>query len=146
MERTTHQKQAVLGVMKSLRGQHPTAETVYEYVAKDIPSISKATVYRILNRFAEQGALLRIHTPMPGADLLSGDHYDDTVTPHSHMMCNSCKRVIDVSVPQFENIVLPQTDSFGCRITGVEVMFVGVCRECDGICHDNISPLLRESL
>lgn len=124
MKRNTHQKQSVLNVLESLRGQHPTAETVYDQVSEIIPSISRATVYRILNQYAEQGTIAQLHIKE------SADRYDDLMDPHYHLLCTSCKRVLDLAAPNYEKIPLPQDDASGCKITGVELTFLGICPEC----------------
>ncbi|GHS95315.1 transcriptional repressor [Synergistales bacterium] len=124
MGRNTHQKQSILNALASLHGQHPTAEMVYERVSQTIPSLSRATVYRVLNGFAGQGVILQIHTPE------SGYRYDDVTSPHYHLLCDVCKRVVDLLAPRLEKIPLPQEDVSGCRITGVELMFFGVCPDC----------------
>ncbi|MDR2176204.1 MAG: transcriptional repressor [Synergistaceae bacterium] len=128
MERNTHQKQTVLNVLKSLRGRHPTADTIYEHVSQIIPTISRATVFRILNQFAEQGTIAQLHVPE------SADRYDDWLAPHFHLLCSSCKRVVDLTDFHFDlgKFQLPQDDVAGCRITGVELIFLGVCPECAG--------------
>ena len=118
MGRNTHQKQSVLNTLKSLRGLHPTAEMVYERASQTIPSLSRATVYRVLNGLTEQGVVLQLHIPE------SGDRYDDVISPHHHLWCNVCKRVADLVEPKFEKIPLPQEDVSGCRITGGELMFL----------------------
>ncbi|GHV36623.1 transcriptional repressor [Synergistales bacterium] len=124
MGRNTHQKQSILNALTSLRGQHPTAEMVYERVSQTIPSLSRATVYRVLNGFAEHGDILQLHIPE------SGDRYDDVISPHYHLLCNVCKRVVDLAAPRLEEIPLPQNDISGCYITGIELMFLGICSEC----------------
>lgn len=124
MKRNTHQKQSILDVLTALNGQHPTTEMVYEHVSKIIPSISRATVYRILKQFAEQGIIAQIHIPE------SADHYDDFLSPHQHLLCDSCKSLVDLVAPGFPEIQLPQRDASGCEITGVEVIFRGICSKC----------------
>jgi Fe2+ or Zn2+ uptake regulation protein len=128
MVRNTHQKQNVLDTLKSMRGQHPTAETVYEKVSQNIPTISRATVYRVLNQFAEQGAVAQLHVPE------SAVRYDDLLAPHCHLLCSSCNRVVDLAEPPFDfgKLPLPQEDVSGSRITGAEILFRGVCPECVG--------------
>ena len=39
---------------------HPTAEDVFEYIHCEYPSISKATVYRILNRMSDDGEIIHL--------------------------------------------------------------------------------------
>lgn len=124
MGRNTPQKQLVLNVLQSLRGQHPTAETVYERVSQSMPSISRATVYRILKQFADQGDIAQLYIPD------SADRYDDLLSPHCHLLCHTCKKIVDLANPRFEKIPLPQEDASGCQITGVEITFLGICSEC----------------
>lgn len=124
MARNTHQKENVLQVLRSMRGVHPTAEMVYQEVCKVIPSISKATVYRILSQSAQGERIAQLHVPD------SPDRYDDLMTPHYHLLCTSCKRVVDLATPQIQQIPLPQEDASGCKITGVELTFLGVCSHC----------------
>ncbi|MDR0935432.1 MAG: transcriptional repressor [Oscillospiraceae bacterium] len=124
MERKTHQKQSILNALYALSGTHPTAENVYEHVSLLIPTISRATVYRVLNQFAGQGTVLQLHVPD------SGDHYDGNTEPHLHLLCGSCKRVTDISVPGFNPLELAQAESSGCRITGFELLFLGLCPDC----------------
>lgn len=126
MKRNTHQKQTVLNVLESMRGEHPTAETVYERVLQIIPTISRATVYRILSQYADQGTIAQLHIRE------SADRYDDLLEPHYHLLCTSCKRVLDLEAPRYEKIPLPQYDDSGCKITGVELTFLGICPDCGG--------------
>lgn len=122
--RATYQKQCVLSALQSMRGQHPTVEAVYEEVAKTIPSISRATVYRILNQNAEQGIVNRVHVPD------SPVRYDDWTAPHHHLLCDSCGRLLDLPSLQMREISLPQGTVSGHVITGMELIFRGICAEC----------------
>ena len=124
MERNTHQKENVLKVLRSLRGEHPTVETVYDHVSQIIPSISRATVYRILNQYTKQNAAKQINIPA------SADRYDDLMEPHYHLLCDRCKSLVDLSGPKFDDIPLPQNDESGCEIKGVQVIFTGICSKC----------------
>lgn len=126
MNRTTYQKQCVLQVLHSLRGQHPTVEAVYNEVVKTIPSISLATVYRILNKNAEQGTINRVHVPD------SPIRYDDWLSPHHHLLCTSCNRLFDLPPLELQAIALPASTASGHTITGVELIFKGICSECAG--------------
>lgn len=123
MSRTTFQKQCVLQVLQSMRGKHPTAELVYEEVLKIIPSISRATVYRILNQNVAQKKIGRLQIPNSPAC------YDDWTDPHQHLVCGSCNCLIDLPPVILPEIVLPQGVS-GHTITGVELIFKGLCSEC----------------
>ena len=124
MERNTHQKKMVLDTLKKLETQHPTATKIYECIKVEMPSISLATVYRILNTFVEQGVVKRV--PVPS----EADRYDSTLYQHYHMRCNLCGKVKDVDVPVIENISFDLNQPSGDVITGCDVVFSGVCSEC----------------
>ena len=55
MQRNTAQRKQVMDVLMSLEGEHPSAEMVYEKVHALYPTVSKATVYRILKDEAAHG-------------------------------------------------------------------------------------------
>lgn len=68
---------------------HPTVDEVYVALHKEIPTLSKTTVYNTLKLFAEQGA----------AQMLTIDErkvcFDGVVTPHVHFLCKTCGKVFD---------------------------------------------------
>ena len=54
MNRNTIQCTLVLETVNKLPG-HVTADEIYEAIAKEHPTISRATVYRNLNRLSQTG-------------------------------------------------------------------------------------------
>ena len=71
---------------------HPTAEALYEMVKKELPNVSLATVYRNLRQLSAAGKALTI----PGENK---EHFDGTTVPHAHFLCEKCKSVTDVFLP-----------------------------------------------
>lgn len=63
MQRNTLQRKRVMDVLTSLEGEHPSAERVYERVHTLFPTVSKATVYRILKDEAAHGTILGVDLP-----------------------------------------------------------------------------------
>lgn len=122
-ERHTVQKDMIYAALCELKN-HPTAERVYEQVAKTQPSISKATVYRVLRRMAEQGMILQV----PVAD--GADRYDHQTFRHYHICCDGCGRVDDVEMPDFGDLTEKITDSCGYQLTGQMVLLRGLCPDC----------------
>ena len=57
-ERQTRQKRVIYDALKAL--DHPTATEVYGYVHERYPSISRATVFRVLGGFAASGRALEL--------------------------------------------------------------------------------------
>ena len=103
---------------------HPTADAVFSLLKPDHPGLSLATVYRNLNQLAENGLLMKI--PVPGG----ADHFDGTLEPHYHMVCEKCGAMVDIPreyVPAFDREVGEKT---GCQISGYAILFYGLCKNC----------------
>ena len=101
-----------------------TADQVYEAVHTQHPSISKATVYRTLNRLSDEGELLKVKINN------GADHFDHQTFPHYHIRCTECGRVDDVMVPVLGTIEKEAEAGSGYIITGHSLQFDGVCPAC----------------
>ncbi len=124
--RNTVQQKVIAEQLSKLHGQHPTADAVYSALSADYPSISKATVYRTLNRMADDGAALKVSV----AD--GADRFDDTLRPHYHVACTACGRVDDVEITdELASMDLVAAASApGYEITGCNLLFKGICEVC----------------
>ena len=60
-ERQTKQKRIIYDALKSL--DHPTATEVYGYVHERHPTVSRATVFRVLNGFTCSGRAAELRMP-----------------------------------------------------------------------------------
>ncbi len=122
-ERQTMQKTIIYAALCEL-GNHPTADMVYERVQRDFPTVSKATVYRVLRQMSEQGKILRIPVP-EGAD-----HFDHQTHQHFHVCCSGCAKVDDVQMPDPGPLEKTVTDSCGYELSGCSVVLKGLCPTC----------------
>jgi len=119
-KRNTIQRRLILDAVKKL-DIHATAEQVYDYVAAEYPSISKATVYRKLSQMAESAEILNIGSFHGAA------HYDHNCHKHYHFICDTCKRIFDVD-HYLPGICAQNTAMDGFEIRGLN--FNGLCRDC----------------
>ena len=122
-ERNTRQKSIIYDTLCCL-DNHPTADCVYEAVHERYPAISRAKVYRVLNRFADNGVIQKVGVNR------GADHFDHRVHPHYHICCTRCGRMSDVELPYMAELERRVGDCRGYRITGCSVQFDGVCPEC----------------
>ncbi|PLW93712.1 MAG: hypothetical protein C0592_05215 [Marinilabiliales bacterium] len=76
--KTTPQRLAVLDYMISCKC-HPCVDEVYQAVCEHVPDISKATVYKVLESFAQEGILSKMST---NDGKLKYDYIDER---HHHM-------------------------------------------------------------
>ena len=116
------QRQLIFNALKELN-KHATAEQVYEHVALQHSSISKATVYRNLSQMAESGEILNI------GNFYGSTHYDHNCHEHYHFICEDCKQIFDVS-GTFADVINRIRTTDEIEITSCLVSFSGLCREC----------------
>ena len=126
--RMTSQREIIL---EELRGttSHPTADELYVRVKKRLPRISLATVYRNLERMAEEGMIQKIE--VAGAQ----KRFDGNPEFHYHIRCARCGRVDDVHVEpleELEALVSREGDLQGYRLLGYRLELVGICPDCQG--------------
>lgn len=106
------------------RKDHPTADVVYMNVREQYPNISLGTVYRNLTLLADIGEIQRLRV---GDGV---DHFDATVEPHYHFVCNKCGSVIDLEMDSIETIKDIAGMNFNGSIEGHVTYFYGVCGDC----------------
>ena len=89
-KRSTPQKKVILEYLESVTS-HPTAEEIYFAVKKQIPNISKGTVYRVLNDFSKENTILEINSKV--------SHFDYETCNHAHFICKTCDNIFDACSP-----------------------------------------------
>ena len=121
-ERQTKQKLIIYDALKAL--DHPTATEVYGYVREQNPTVSRATVFRVLGGFADHGKARELRAA--GSEV----RYDYNVTPHYHARCECCGRVADVKTAGLDEGCLRASAEHGFSVRGYSVEFFGVCKNC----------------
>lgn len=122
----SRQRECILSFLMT-RHDHPTADTIYEHVRKEIPNISLGTVYRNLALLTERGDIIKL-----SVDGIS-DRYDADTTPHFHFQCKCCGGVSDLPVPHdFIKAVTTVDRNFKGIIEGYTSYFYGICPDCNG--------------
>lgn len=121
-ERQTKQKQIIYDALKTL--DHPTATEVYGYVRELHPSVSRATVFRVLGGFATNGRALELRAA--GNEV----RYDFNVEPHYHARCLWCGKVADVVADGLPQKGLSVKAYGDFSVEGYSVEFYGTCKEC----------------
>lgn len=101
---------------------HPTVETIYRDLVKEIPTLSKTTVYNTLNLFVEKGLAHTI--TIEGTEI----RYEVATEPHAHFKCLKCGKIYDV----FPNFNLYKLDEIeGHKVTELHLYIKGTCKECN---------------
>ena len=119
----SRQREAIKHFLVSTNS-HPTADIVYMHVKEEFPNISLGTVYRNLNLLADLGEATKITTP-------DGPPPPDAVTkPHYHFCCKKCGSVLDMEIPDLDELNEYASKDFGGEIEGHTILFHGICGNC----------------
>lgn len=121
--RNTLQKDIVKSSIGN-ENDHPTAEEVYSRIHDDYPTISKATVYRILRQAADNDEFTRI-SMMSGADC-----YDKNTVKHYHVQCVKCGNIMDAAMGYHSDIDSEEEKLEGIVVLEHDILFKGVCKKC----------------
>ena len=121
--RSTRQLSVVLEAVRSSGVEHPSADRVFARVRKVLPRISLGTVYRNLQRLAEEGRI--------GVTFLEGRvaRYDPTTATHDHFVCEGCGRIEDLA-PSRPTTGLRAARRAGHLVTAHAYVLTGRCRSC----------------
>lgn len=100
---------------------HPTVDMIYQKLSKEIPTLSKTTVYNTLKLFEE-------HKLINNVNIEDNEiRYDAEKHIHGHFKCIRCNKIYDfgynyedLKYKGLENFILEKTD----------VMIKGICKHC----------------
>ena len=106
------------------REDHPTADQIHDVVCRRIRSISRTTVYRILDTLVELGLITKI------CHHGSAARFDPKVYQHHHLVCLYCDRIIDLEEQRLNQVAWPNVRRHGFEIRDYHIHFRGICAVC----------------
>ncbi|MDD3587978.1 MAG: transcriptional repressor [Thermoguttaceae bacterium] len=106
---------------------HPSADQVYEVVREVFPTISRTSVYRILDTFARHDLIKRLVHPGTAV------RYDGNTKRHFHLYCTRCNTVFDLFRLELfsefsREAILEAAGDF--NVLDYSVVFTGICSCC----------------
>ncbi|MBN1140642.1 MAG: transcriptional repressor [Deltaproteobacteria bacterium] len=119
----THQRLEVFREL-ALATDHPSAEILHRRLQLRLPTLSLDTVYRTLATLEEHDLVARIQTTESQA------RFEVQEQIHHHLICDSCKKIVDFHWPDFDRIPLPEELSSWGAITHRKAILHGRCRHC----------------
>ena len=119
----TVQRRATLKALVG-RCDHPTADAIYRDVVRELPGVSKATVYRALDNLVQLGLAQRAHHDA------TASRFDGNVERHHHLLCLRCDSISDIHWDVLEVSSLTETSPDGFEVHDVSVSLRGLCRAC----------------
>jgi len=100
---------------------HPTVEQIYKGLLKELPTLSKTTVYNTLNLFVHAN-IVRVVTIEDNET-----RYDADVSQHGHFKCLCCGGIYDF---YFSSDDIKTADLNDFQITTKDVYYKGICPKC----------------
>jgi Fe2+ or Zn2+ uptake regulation protein len=116
----TYQRLRILRYLQE-HENHPTVEMIREDLVKEIPTISRTTIYNTLNALLQKGIVHAI--TITGTET----RYDCKDFSHHHLLCKRCGQIIDMDI---ECPYGGQIEIDGHMIEERHGYFKGVCRDC----------------
>lgn len=124
--RLTAQRRVVAEVLEG-EHVHLTADEVYQRAVARLPEISRATVYNTLKELTDLGEVLEVTI-----DARAKRFDPNAKDPHQHLVCERCGVIRDVHLEARPGPMLPAGERHGFVLTGVDIVFRGVCPACAG--------------
>jgi len=100
---------------------HPTVDEIYKELSREIPTLSKTTVYNTLNTMMDVGIVKLLTIEENEA------RYDADISEHGHFKCEKCNSIYDFYV-DFEK--LESKDLVQFRVNDKNLFYKGICSEC----------------
>jgi Fe2+ or Zn2+ uptake regulation protein len=119
--RVTGQRLAVYRALAA-DPSHPTVDAVYASLQSQMPSLSRATVYRILESLEREKLIRRVSTTA------GGTRFDANLAPHQHLVCRVCGKIADFSAPWLARRAVDAVPGF--VVEDLDIRIVGRCRGC----------------
>jgi len=114
-KRQTKQKQLIWSIVDG--SFHLTSDEIISFVNKKDSSIGRATIFRALNDFIDEGKIKKVFLDKKIV-------YDTDIKEHDHFVCSKCGRIIDIK--RNHDVIYPD----GFKITMASITYYGICDDC----------------
>lgn len=101
--------------------EHPCIDMIYQKISKEIPTLSKTTIYNTMNLLVENGVVSEICVGEGEA------RYDINLQQHAHLRCIDCGNIYDVKI---DTKLFRIKKINGNQIMHTNIYFTGKCKEC----------------
>ena len=124
-QRYTQQQRDLVRYLFS-QHSHFEAERLIEEVERQGFQVSRATVYRTLNKLVDAGLLRRLEVGPR-----SFYEHDYGYPEHDHLHCQKCKRMIEFQHPSVEAVVREVCRQQGFQSERHTFIIRGICADCN---------------
>ncbi|MCK9444784.1 MAG: transcriptional repressor [Tissierellaceae bacterium] len=104
-----------------MKRNHPTVDIIYNSLVKEMPTLSKTTVYNTLNLFIDAHLVTSLNLDE------NEKRYEIIIHDHSHFKCENCGNIYDIP---YENIQLLPEGFEDFQVNEVQIFLGGICPHC----------------
>jgi len=126
----TKQREAILGYIRSLDGEHVTAAQIAEHFKSGAPRVGRSTVYRYLGRLTDCGVLRKFFTD--GVAGACYQHEDGTASPRAslHLKCENCGGLFHLECETASDLQSHVLSEHAFNINPARTVLYGRCGGC----------------
>jgi Fur family peroxide stress response transcriptional regulator len=120
----TPQRLAIIKMLSESEN-HPSVQDIYQRLQRNFPGVSEATVYRNILLMKSLGEVFELG--------FAGEstRYDGLKPhPHPHIVCVTCKKIIDPDLESLNAMTRELTEESGFEILTYRLDFFGICPAC----------------
>ncbi len=125
----TKQGSQLLAYLEANNGKHITANDISKHFKEQGISMGVATIYRHLDRFAEEGIVLK-YIIDSGHPACYEYHGQQESCSHVHCKCEKCGLLIHLNCTQFQGIESHLQDHHQFQLNPQKTVLYGVCQTC----------------
>jgi len=119
----TPQRMAIIDVLADGAILHPGANLIYREARKKVKRLSLSTVYATLNELCRLNLIKILEFDK------RENRYEGNIAPHVNLICKSCNRIFDYSLPvSIDPKEIMKKSRFW--ITDTRLEYYGYCQEC----------------
>lgn len=127
----TRQREAILQYFKTHPHAHLTAEELCDALRSRGISVGKSTIYRALDRFAEDGIVRRFAaSPGEGACYQYADDSSDVCRTHLHLKCNVCGTLFHIECGRLSDLTEHLGMQHNFTVDYAKTVLYGTCEPC----------------
>ncbi|MBR0086950.1 MAG: transcriptional repressor [Lachnospiraceae bacterium] len=128
----TRQREILLQYLKSMAGNHVTAQDAAEYLKAQGSTIGQSTVYRQLEKLVDEGVVSKyiIDQNTPACFEYIGEDSHEAEEVCFHCKCERCGRLIHMHCDELEGIAAHLLEEHHFRLNPLRTVFYGICEAC----------------
>lgn len=127
---TTKQKRLLLEVLKSKKNEFQSVSDLISDLEKLDIHISYPTVYRFLDKLAEEGKVARISSSDGKKSLFRYIVLDEVGYSNGRMVCLECGKIIPLRCTQLETFYDHVQQEHGCELDYKRTVLYCTCADC----------------